>query len=153
MPFGEFIGMSRIRHKPVKTLATFASIARIHIVAIGALGTLTFGFALCGTRPWALALLCASDWFVVNLLNRVVDLKEDAANNIRGTDLVARNKRVVLVIGFGVLGGCVLLPPRAGVRSALRPARRRRRPRRRRPHVARSLRRPRRLEDRDGVDA
>src|ERR1051326_9150235 len=103
MPFGEFIGMSRIRHKPVKTLATFASIARIHIVAIGALGTLTFGFALCGTRPWGLAFLCASDWFVVNLLNRVVDLKEDSANNIRGTDVVARHKRAVLVVGFGAL--------------------------------------------------
>src|ERR1041385_5894702 len=121
MPFGKFIGRSRIRFKPVKTLATFASIARNHIVAIGALGTLTFGFALCGTRPWALALLCASDWFVVNLLNRVVDLKEDAANNIRGTDVVARNKRIVLVIGFGVLAAS--LAATAALAPALLPFR------------------------------
>lgn len=84
-------------------LATLASIARMHIVAIGAMGTLTFAYALCGERPWLLALVCASDWFVVNLLNRVVDLKEDAANGIKGTDVVARHKRAVLVTGFGVL--------------------------------------------------
>lgn len=85
------------------TIATLASIARIHIVAIGAMGTLTFAYALCGARPWLLALVCASDWFVVNLLNRVVDLKEDAANKIDGTELVARHKRAVLVVGFGTL--------------------------------------------------
>jgi 4-hydroxybenzoate polyprenyltransferase len=85
------------------TLATLASIARIHIVAIGAMGTLTFAYALCGTRPWLLAAVCASDWFVVNLLNRVVDLKEDAANRIDGTELVAKHKRAVLVVGFATL--------------------------------------------------
>ncbi len=84
-------------------LATLASIARLHIIAIGAMGTLTFAYALCGTRPWLLALVCASDWFVVNLLNRVVDLKEDAANQINGTEVVAKHKRAVLVVGFGTL--------------------------------------------------
>jgi 4-hydroxybenzoate polyprenyltransferase len=87
----------------VHTLVSLASIARIHIVAIGAMGTLTFAYALCGARPWLLALVCASDWFVVNLLNRVVDLKEDSANKIDGTELVARHKRTVLVVGFATL--------------------------------------------------
>lgn len=86
------------------TLATLASIARLHIVVIAATGTLTFAWVLCGARPWGLALLCASDWFVVNLLNRVVDLKEDAANDIPGTAWVARHRRAVLGVGFGVLG-------------------------------------------------
>lgn len=85
------------------TLIALAAIARLHIVAIGAMGTLTFGYALCGERPWLLALVCASDWFVVNLLNRVVDLKEDTANGIDGTALVARHKRAVLVVGFAAL--------------------------------------------------
>lgn len=85
------------------SLASLASIARIHIVAIGAMGTLTFSFALCGVRAWPLALVSASDWFVVNLLNRVVDLKEDQANQITGTELVARHRRAVLVVGFAVL--------------------------------------------------
>lgn len=80
-----------------------ASIARVHIVAIAALGTLTFGFAFTGDRPWLLAAVAAVDWFVVNLLNRVVDLKEDNANRIAGTDVVARHRRAVLVVGFGAL--------------------------------------------------
>jgi 4-hydroxybenzoate polyprenyltransferase len=92
-------------------LATLASIARLHIVAIGALGTLTFGYAFTGERPWLLALLSALDWFVVNLLNRVVDLKEDAANQIRGTEWVARHKRLVLAVGFSVLGLSLALTP------------------------------------------
>ena len=84
-------------------MRTLASIARIHIVAIGAMGTLTFAFALCGVRAWPLAAVSACDWFVVNLLNRVVDLREDAANGIAGTDVVARHKRAVLAVGFGAL--------------------------------------------------
>jgi 4-hydroxybenzoate polyprenyltransferase len=87
----------------VQPLATLASVARLHIVAIGALGTLTFGFVLTGERPWLLAALCACDWFVVNLLNRMVDLREDAANGIRGVELVARHRRAVLAVGFGAL--------------------------------------------------
>lgn len=90
------------------TLVSLASIARLHIIAIGAMGTLTFGYALCGHRPWLLALLCASDWFVVNLLNRVVDLKEDTVNRIAGTQMVARHKRAVLIVGFAVLVASLL---------------------------------------------
>lgn len=84
-------------------LRLFASVSRLHIVAIGALGTLTFGWAFTGERPWILALLCAADWFVVNLLNRVVDLPEDEANGIVGTGFVARHRRVLTALGFGVL--------------------------------------------------
>ena len=83
--------------------ALLASIARLHIVAIGALGTLTFSWALCGVRDVPLALLSACDWFVVNLLNRVVDVVEDRQNGIAGADVVARHARRTLVIGLGVL--------------------------------------------------
>lgn len=86
---------------PLRLLAT---ISRIHIVAIAALGTLTFGWLLLGTYPWALAGIAALDWMLVNLLNRVVDLKEDAANQIPGTAFVARHRRAILGIGFGTLG-------------------------------------------------
>lgn len=94
-----------LRHYPslFPALATLASIARLHIVVIGATGTLTFAWALCGERPIWLAAVCASDWFVVNLLNRVVDLREDAVNGIAGTEVVARHRRLVLGIGFGAL--------------------------------------------------
>ncbi|OGQ13502.1 MAG: hypothetical protein A2138_16940 [Deltaproteobacteria bacterium RBG_16_71_12] len=84
-------------------LALSASIARLHIVAIGALGVLTFGFAFTGARPWLVAGLAALDWFVVNLLNRVVDLREDIANGITGADVVARHRRLALAVGVAVL--------------------------------------------------
>lgn len=84
-------------------LALLASIARLHIVAIGAMGALTFGFAFTGERPWLVAGLAALDWFVVNLLNRVVDIREDTANGIRGADAVARHRGLVLLVGVAVL--------------------------------------------------
>jgi 4-hydroxybenzoate polyprenyltransferase len=85
------------------TPRVLASIGRLHIVAIAALGTFTFSWLLYGRHAWALAAVCALDWFLVNLLNRVVDLREDAANRIVGTEFVARHRRAVLVVGFGVL--------------------------------------------------
>ena len=87
----------------VAAARTLASIGRLHIVAIASLGALTFGWALTGERPWALAAICGLDWFVVNLLNRVVDQREDQLNAIRGTGFVARHRRAVLLVGFGAL--------------------------------------------------
>jgi 4-hydroxybenzoate polyprenyltransferase len=81
-----------------------ASLSRLHIMAIGAMGTFTFGWAFTGGHMWGLALICATDWFVVNLLNRAVDLEEDKVNQIRGTGFVERHRRGVLVAGFAVLG-------------------------------------------------
>jgi 4-hydroxybenzoate polyprenyltransferase len=91
------------------TLATAVSIGRLHIVAIAALGTLTFGWLFTGHHPWLLALVCATDWFVVNLLNRIVDLEEDRANQIRGTAFVARHRRAVFAVGLGLLAGSMVL--------------------------------------------
>jgi 4-hydroxybenzoate polyprenyltransferase len=85
------------------TAALVASISRLHIVVIGALGTLTFGWLFTGHRPWLLAGVCALDWFLVNLLNRVVDLKEDALNRITGTDFVGRHRTAILRLGFATL--------------------------------------------------
>lgn len=97
---------------PLRVLAT---ISRIHIVAIATLGTLTFGWLFLGERPWLLAGITGLDWFLVNLLNRVVDLREDAANSIPGTDWVARHRRAVLVSGLVLLAasfvGVALVAP------------------------------------------
>jgi len=87
---------------------TFASVGRLHIVAIAALGTLTFGWLFSGTRPWLLAGVCALDWFLVNLLNRVVDLEEDSANRVTGVAWVARHRRAILWGGFSLLGASLL---------------------------------------------
>jgi 4-hydroxybenzoate polyprenyltransferase len=90
-------------------MRVFASIGRLHIVAIAALGTFTFAWLLYGRHAWGLAGVCALDWFLVNMLNRVVDLREDAANRIVGTELVARHRRAVLVAGFGLLGASLVV--------------------------------------------
>lgn len=84
--------------------SVLASIARLHIVAIGAMGTFTFAWALTGVYAWPLALLSAGDWFVVNIINRVVDLVEDERNAIVGADVVARNKHRTIAVGVVVLG-------------------------------------------------
>ncbi len=91
-----------------ENLRLFASVSRLHIVAIGALGTFTFGWLFSGDYPWLLAGVCALDWFLVNLLNRVVDLQEDEANQIYGTAFVARNRRAIMVGGFGLLAGSLV---------------------------------------------
>ena len=79
------------------------SVGRFHIVVIAALGLFTFGWLFMGEYPWLLTAVCALDWYVVNLLNRTVDLSEDKANEIAGTDFVARNRRILMAIGFGLL--------------------------------------------------
>ena len=84
-------------------IRALGSISRLHIAAIGAMGTLTFAWALCGVRAAGLALVSGTDWFVVNLLNRVVDLREDEANAIPGTALVARHRRWFLAFGVATL--------------------------------------------------
>lgn len=78
-------------------------IGRVHIVAIGALGTFTFGYLFTGEQLFGLAAVSGLDWFLVNWLNRVVDLKEDTVNQIRGTELVGRSPRAFAVFGFSVL--------------------------------------------------
>ncbi len=95
--------MSAVALRAPEALRVFASVSRVHIVAIAALGTFTFGWLFTGTYPWLLSAVCALDWFLVNLLNRVVDLPEDRANGIVGTDFVARHAPVVRAGAFGVL--------------------------------------------------
>jgi 4-hydroxybenzoate polyprenyltransferase len=94
---------------PPSPLRLFASVSRVHIIAIAALGTLTFGWLFTGRYLVGVTAVSALDWFLVNLLNRVVDVPEDKANGIVGTDFIERNASVVRVVGFGVLGASLLL--------------------------------------------
>jgi 4-hydroxybenzoate polyprenyltransferase len=89
-------------------ISTAVSVGRLHIVAIAALASLTFGWAFTGRYVWLVPAVCALDWFLVNLLNRVVDLKEDASNQIVGTSFVARWRRAILVFGFTLLAGSLV---------------------------------------------
>jgi 4-hydroxybenzoate polyprenyltransferase len=89
--------------------AVAVSVGRLHIVTIAALGTFTFGWLFTGRHPFALAAVSALDWFLVNLLNRVVDLPEDQANGITGTDFVAKHRRAILILGLCTLAASLAI--------------------------------------------
>ncbi|MCA9522646.1 MAG: UbiA family prenyltransferase [Myxococcales bacterium] len=89
-------------------LTLLASISRIHIVAIAMLGALTFGWILTGRYFVGLSLLVGFDWFLVNLLNRVVDLPEDRVNAIVGTDFVERHQRAIRRGGLFLLAASLV---------------------------------------------
>lgn len=77
-------------------LADTASILRFHIVLIGVVACVVFGYLLTGTYVWEIALLAGVDWLLINLLNRITDLTEDLANGIRGTERVASHRRAFI---------------------------------------------------------
>ncbi|MFH1532599.1 MAG: UbiA family prenyltransferase [Pseudomonadota bacterium] len=102
-------------------LLRLPSVGRLHITAIAALGTFTFGWLFTGLHPWLLAGVSALDWTLVNLLNRVVDLQEDRVNEIPGTDFVGRHQQGIRRGGLLVLAiSLVLLHPLLGAVTGLR---------------------------------
>lgn len=80
-----------------------ASLTRLHIVAIAMLAALTFGWLLTGSYSFWAMLLVGFDWFLVNLLNRPADLKEDQKNNIYGSDFVGSHGRGISMLGVALL--------------------------------------------------
>lgn len=78
-------------------------ISRLHITAIAALGMLTFGWLFTGRYLWFLAVVCALDWHIVNLFNKIADVEEDRANAITGTTFVLRHARELLYVTVAVL--------------------------------------------------
>lgn len=99
------LGAARATHP----LALFASVSRLHIVAIGSLAALTFSWIFFGTWMPIVALAAALDWFLVNLLNRVVDIPEDQKNGIVGTDFVSQHRRALTIFGFALLGASLVV--------------------------------------------
>ena len=89
-------------------LGDLVHLGRFHIVAIATLGCLTFGRFLTGRALPAVALVCALDWFLVNFVNRAVDLAEDRVNGIAGTELMAAHRRVFVPAAFLVLAGSLV---------------------------------------------
>lgn len=85
------------------------AIIRYHIVLVAMAASLVFGWLEKGTYAWGLTLVVGLDWFLVNLLNRVTDVDEDLANGIRGTERVARSKRVVAALAWALLVGSFAL--------------------------------------------
>lgn len=96
-------------HPVAAALADAAAISRAHILAIGAVAAVVFGWILGGRYLWAVGAIAGLDWFLINLMNRVTDLAEDAKNGIRGTARVARHARAITVGAWALLVGSIAL--------------------------------------------
>lgn len=81
-------------------LCSLVTISRLHIVAIAAMACLTFGWLFTGRYLWVAVIFVALDWFVINILNQTVDLKEDAINNICRVTFTVRYQRILLGVGL-----------------------------------------------------
>lgn len=92
-----------------RDLGDIASILRLHIIAIAVFAALVFGKVLTGELWIAVALLGGLDWLLINLLNRVSDVEEDRANQIRGTERLIGRHRLVLGLWVALLVGSMLL--------------------------------------------
>ena len=69
------------------------SILRVHIVLIGVFGAVVFGWLMTDRYLWWIALIGGMDWLLINLANRVSDIREDSKNIIPGTERVAQSPR------------------------------------------------------------
>ena len=93
----------------MKTLLDVASILRLHIIAIAVMAALVFGQSSTDHLWIGVALLGGLDWLLINLLNRVSDVEEDTANQIRGTERLVGKHRLVLGLWIGLLVGSFVL--------------------------------------------
>ena len=93
-----------------KNISNFIKVSRIHIAAIAAMGTFTFGWLFTGDYPWLITGVCALDWYIVNLLNKAVDQTEDSVNQISGTEFIDRHKkRLIKIITIVLISSLVLI--------------------------------------------
>jgi 4-hydroxybenzoate polyprenyltransferase len=88
-------------------LADAAAITRFHILLIGAVAAVVFGWLMTGRYLWAAGGLAGLDWFLINLMNRVTDIDEDRHNGIRGTERVARQRTAITLGSFALLIGSI----------------------------------------------
>ncbi|MBI2390519.1 MAG: UbiA family prenyltransferase [Deltaproteobacteria bacterium] len=81
------------------------SIARYHIMLVAMFAAVVFGWIATGHRFWALTIVVALDWFLINLMNRITDIEEDLKNGIPGTERVARRKRALTIASVVLMAG------------------------------------------------
>ena len=89
-------------------LADAAAITRFHILLIGAVAAVVFGWLMTDRHPWAIGAIAGLDWFLINIMNRVTDLEEDRQNGIRGTERVARRKTAITIGAVTLLVGSLV---------------------------------------------
>jgi 4-hydroxybenzoate polyprenyltransferase len=88
-------------------VADALAITRYHIMLVAMAASLVFGWLMTGRHLWAILPIVGLDWFLINLMNRVTDIDEDLENEIRGTERVARHKRLLTVGSFVLMVGSI----------------------------------------------
>ena len=80
----------------------FFGACRFHIVLVALFGTLTFSWWLTGHHLWGVALVSAIDWWILDVLNKIGDLKEDLHNNPEEAQWVQKH-------GIGLTWTCTII--------------------------------------------
>lgn len=81
------------------------SIARYHIMAIGMTACVVFSWLMTDRYNFGLVAVVGIDWFLINLLNRITDIEEDRRNGIEGTETVARQATMLMVLAAVIFVG------------------------------------------------
>jgi 4-hydroxybenzoate polyprenyltransferase len=102
-------GTNASMHDFIAATRDIASILRMHIIAIAMTAALVFGWTLTDEYAWVAMVLGGLDWLLINLLNRVTDLKEDLLNGIRGTERIARRPNLALGLWLATQAGSLAL--------------------------------------------
>ena len=89
-------------------MSELLSITRYHIIIVAGIACLVFSKLITGSESIAALLFCCIDWFLINFLNRIIDLKEDMINNISGVSLVENHRNVLLKAFYLVLAFSLL---------------------------------------------
>ncbi len=100
---------------PARSLTLWFGIARPHILTIVFASTLTYGWIYSERFAPLIALIAVWDWFIVNFMNKAVDVEEDVHNGIAGAEAVKDHRRAVertgwLMIALGLGAGLWVLP-------------------------------------------
>lgn len=91
-----------------------AGLFRLHLVAVAGLAAAVFGWLFAGQLLLWAAAIAALDWGLAGLWNRNSDLREDALNQVEGTQLLARNGGELSRLALGVLSLSIFAALRLG---------------------------------------
>jgi 4-hydroxybenzoate polyprenyltransferase len=91
-----------------------SSLFRIHLLAVAGTAAAVFGWLFAGQFVLWAAAVAALDWGLAGLWNRNSDLREDALNQVEGTQLLVRSGRELSRLALGVLSLSIFAGLRLG---------------------------------------
>jgi 4-hydroxybenzoate polyprenyltransferase len=91
-----------------------AGLFRLQLVAVAGLSAAVFGYLFAGQFLLPAAAIAALDWGLAGLWNRGSDLREDALNQVEGTQLLVRSGREFSRLALGVLSLSIFAALRLG---------------------------------------